>query len=195
MTDPPLGYGCTVIGEAVEGAPSYSSAQTRNGVSTSKGHGRVISLVYLAGFIPTIEEVEHPETKADIHGLSPIFNFHDETGEVTADADLVNHPPRKAFYNLLPTQEAEFWTSKLTFSSFTALNATASYIPYTGDFEVVYVVGRRDQAIPAALTQAWIDQPRAQFIVERLDADHVPMLSKPGDVARLIAKYSSFRGV
>lgn len=146
--------------------------------------------MYLAGYIPTIEEVEHPETKPDIHGLSPIFNIHDNNGTITADADMVNYPPQKAFYDLLPESEADYWTSQLDFESFEAANATATYIPYTGDFEVVYVVGSEDHAVTTEMSNMWIDQPQAQFIVEHLYADHISMLSKPDEVAELIKKYS-----
>lgn len=158
--------------------------------STTTG-GRIISLVYLAGYIPTIAEVEHPETKGDIHGISPFFNIHDNNGTVTADADLVHYPPQQAFYNLLPAREADFWTKKLSFSSFDALNATATYIPYMGDFKVVYVVGSEDRAVSPAMAQAYIDQPRAKFTVERIEADHISMLSEPDKVAEIIKKYSA----
>ncbi|KAL5395877.1 hypothetical protein PMIN06_004353 [Paraphaeosphaeria minitans] len=183
-------YGCTVIGEAVEGAPGYSDSSSSALVAGAKARGRIISLIYLSGYIPTIQEVNHPETKLDIHSVSPaLFKYNDDTGEVTSDGDK-DLPPQKAFYNLLPPKEADYWTSKLSFSSFDALNATATYIPYAGDFEVVYVVGKQDNSVPPAWAQTFIDQPGAKFIVEHLDADHVPMLSKPEEVTDLIVKYS-----
>ena len=134
--------------------------------------------------------MEHPENKPDIHGLSPIFNFHDNNGTVTADANLVDYPPQKAFYNLLPAREADYWTEKLSFSSFDALNATATYIPYMGEFEVVYVVGNQDNAVSPALADVYIKQPRAEFTVEHIDSDHLAMLSKPDEVTELIKRYS-----
>ncbi|KAK7180645.1 hypothetical protein DPSP01_014042 [Paraphaeosphaeria sporulosa] len=183
-------YGCTVIGEAVKGAPRYSASSSSALVAGSKARGRIVSLIYLAGYIPTIQEVDHPETKQDIHFVSPaLFKYHDNTGEVTSDGDK-DLPPQKAFYNLLPTKEADYWTSKLSFSSFDALNATATYIPYAGDFNVVYVVGSQDKSVPPAWAQTFIDQPGARFTVEHLDADHVSMLSKPKEVTDLIVKYS-----
>jgi predicted transposase YbfD/YdcC len=36
----------------------------------------------------------------------------------------------------------------------------------------------------------WIDQPRARFVVEKLDANHISVLSKSDEVASLILKYS-----
>lgn len=146
--------------------------------------------MYLAGYIPTIQEVEHPGSRPDIHSVSPpLFNYHDDTGKVTADGDP-DLPPPKAFYNLLPAKEADFWTTKLDFSSFDALNATATYIPYTGDFTVVYVIGSQDNSVPPQWAQSFIDQPGAKFTVEHLDADHVSMLSKPKEVTDLIIKHS-----
>lgn len=109
---------------------------------------------------------------------------------MTADADLVQYPPQQAFYNLLPPREADYWTTKLKFSSFDALNATATYIPYMGDFKVVYVIGSQDRAVSPELAQTWIDQPRAEFTVEHLDSDHIAMLSTPTEVVELIKKYS-----
>ncbi|KAJ4348428.1 uncharacterized protein N0V89_009802 [Didymosphaeria variabile] len=183
-------YGCTVIGEAVNGAPRYSASSASPVATDSVGRGRIISLIYLAGYIPTIQEVEHPASKPDIHDVSPaLFNYHDDTGKVTADGDPTL-PPQKAFYNLLPPREADYWTGKLDFSSFDALNATATYIPYTGDFEVVYVVGSQDKSVTPEWAQAFIDQPGAKFTVEHLDADHISMLSKPKEVSGLIVKYS-----
>ncbi|KAL1602736.1 hypothetical protein SLS60_006157 [Paraconiothyrium brasiliense] len=183
-------YGCTVIGDAVNGAPRYppsSDAPTATEIGIG---GRIISLIYLAGYIPTIQEVEHPESKPDIHSVSPaFFNYHDDTGKVTADGDPTLRP-QKAFYNLLPAKEADYWTGKLDFSSFDALNATGTYIPYTGDFKVVYVVGSQDKSVTPKWAQAFIDQPGAKFAVEHLDADHVAMLSKPKEVSDLILKYS-----
>jgi hypothetical protein len=153
-------------------------------------HGRIISLIYLAGYIPTIEEVLKPETKQDIRNVSPaLFNYYGNTGEVTSDGDQYLPPP-KAFYSLLLAEEADYWTSRLKFSSFDALNATATYIPYTGDFKVVYVVASQDNSIPPAWAQSFINQPGAKFTVEHLDADHVSMLSKPNEVTDLILKYS-----
>ncbi|KAF1970416.1 alpha/beta-hydrolase [Bimuria novae-zelandiae CBS 107.79] len=184
-------YGATVIGEAVKGALHYpSSSNCQTSASTSAVKGRVISLIYLSGFLPWISDVEHPETKQDIHGMSPIFNIHDNNGTITPDGDMVNAPPQKAFYNLLSAKEADYWTSKLDFESFEAANATATYISYTGDFEVVYVVGDQDTAISLQLVQSWIDQPGAKFTVEHIDSDHVSMLSKPDEVTALIQKYS-----
>lgn len=87
-------------------------------------------------------------------------------------------------------KEADYWTTKLDFSSFDALNATATYIPYAGDFKVVYVIGSQDICVPPVWAQTFIDQPSAKTAVEHLDADHVSMLSKPREVTDLIVKYS-----
>lgn len=181
-----------MIGQAVQGSQGYptpSSSRIRRDQS-EYGHGRVLGLVYLAGWIPYISEVTQPGSKLDIKSASPPFFRYEYNEKVYSDGNMTNFPPQKTFYNLLPSQEADYWTSKLTFSSFTALNATATYIPYTGDFRVVYVVGNQDNTVTPATAQTYIDQPGAKFKVEYLDADHVMMLSKPDEVCALIQKYA-----
>ncbi|KAF2174877.1 alpha/beta-hydrolase, partial [Zopfia rhizophila CBS 207.26] len=188
-------YGGTVIGEAVNGvkqnsnkrssSPPASQARPRD----SDRVGRVLGLVYLAGYIPLISEVEHPETKPDIRNVAPLwFRFDDKAEKVYWDSDMKNFPPEQTFYNDLPAEQARFWASKLQFSSYAALNASATYIPYTGSFDCTYVLGLRDQTLPPQWAQAFIDQPGAEFRVEELDASHSAMLSKPKEVANIIRK-------
>ena len=119
--------------------------------------------------------------------MSPSFFRFADGGKVYADGNATI-PPSVSFYNDLSPKEAEFWTKKLTFSSFEALNATATYIPYRGDFKCVYVIGKRDNSVPPEFAQTYINQPGAQFTVEWLDAGHAPMLGQPGNVAKIIRK-------
>lgn len=78
-----------------------------------------------------------------VPGVLSIFRFDDAAGKVYGDAI----PPQELFYNLLYAKEATYWSERLSFSSFAALNATATYIPYSGDFQVVYVICRQDRAV------------------------------------------------
>ncbi|KAF2788014.1 alpha/beta-hydrolase, partial [Melanomma pulvis-pyrius CBS 109.77] len=190
-------YGGTVIGEAVKGLKeSEVEPYARSGTpglssrtpSRSHARGRILGLVFISGYIPYITDVTHPETKPNILTVSPSFFRFAPDGKVYWDNDLVNFPPQKTFYNALDPRGQEVWTRRLRFSSFEALAANATYIPYTGDFKCTYVIGERDNSIPPAFAQTYIDQPGAKFEVVRLDADHVPMLSRPEDVARLIKK-------
>ena len=105
---------------------------------------------------------------------------------MTSDGDLKNEPPSYMFYNDLPEAEQKEWVAKLQFSSYAALNATAAYVPYTGDFKCTYVMGKRDNSVPEYLAKMYIEQPDAQFTVREGDWGHIPMLSRPGDIVRLI---------
>ncbi|KAF2175495.1 alpha/beta-hydrolase, partial [Zopfia rhizophila CBS 207.26] len=188
-------YGGTVIGEVASGLQQNSNHRL-NLPAAPQAHprdpdhvGQVLGLVYLAGYIPLISEVEHRETRPDIRNIAPSwFRFDDKAGKVYWDGDLKNFPPEQTFYNDLPAEQAKFWASKLQFSSYAALNASATYIPYTGDFNCTYVLGLRDQSLPSQWAQAFIDQPGAKFRVEKLDASHSAMLSKPKAVASIIRK-------
>lgn len=93
-------------------------------------------------------------------------------------------------FNALPTDQASKWEAKLAPSSFKALNATAKYIPYTGKFRSLYVVGERDFAVPPAFAQSYIDQPGAKFEKATINSDHMPMLSKPDDFVRIVREFA-----
>ncbi len=111
---------------------------------------------------------------------------------VTWDLDLANYPPQLTFYNLLNTSTANYWTSQLLPSSFKALNATGTYIPYSGRFRTLYVVGEHDNSVSPAFAQTYLDQKGALFEVEYIDGDHVPMLSKPEAVVDIIRRFAEF---
>jgi pimeloyl-ACP methyl ester carboxylesterase len=196
-------YGGTVIGEAVKGLKDgqnifsppppmtridrlrHDHLSARDPDSEHKP-GRILGLVYIAGYIPYITEVEHPETRPDLKTVSPTFIRFTSDGKVWWDGDMANQPPEVTFYNDLPKSEAAFWVSKLRFSSYEALNATTTYIPYRGDFKCTYVVGKQDHAIPEAVARTFIEQSGAEFTVREGDWSHVPMLSHPDRIARLI---------
>ncbi|CAI6338967.1 unnamed protein product [Periconia digitata] len=208
------GYGCTVAGDAVAGIPSAinTSPYDPNG----RRRGRVLNLIFFSGYLPYIAHVQHPETHPDIRLVSPTWfafwpNGSPSTIPLTVrwDGDLVNFPPQKEFYNVLQQenpQQADYYVEqsvypspvesyttchyvKLRNSSFAALNAASRYIPYTGDFEVIYVAGKQDNSVPAPLWESYVNQAGAKFTLEMLDADHVPMVSRPRDVTDLILKY------
>ncbi|KAJ4384474.1 hypothetical protein N0V86_000073 [Didymella sp. IMI 355093] len=141
-------YGATVIMEAVKELEDRSAVSVP---STAEGEGRVLGLVMLSGYIPTIAEVNHDPPRPDIRGIgAPFFNYHLATNgtptTVTWDLDLANYPPQIAFYNLLDTSDADYWASQLLPSSFKALNATGTYIPYDGTFRTLYVIGKHDNS-------------------------------------------------
>lgn len=180
-------YGGTVIGEAVKGFPSNNTASTAIKARHKRTGGKVLGLVFFAGFLPWIQDVEHPELKPDVRTIAPKFFRFTDDGKVYPDGDPTM-PPSVSFYNDLPADQAAYWTSKLEYSSFNSLAANATYIPYTGDFKCYYIIGDRDNSVPSALAHNWVDQPGAQFDVQTIDAGHVAMLGKPNEVTDIIRK-------
>lgn len=109
---------------------------------------------------------------------------------MTWDRDLATYPPQLTLYNLLNASAADYWTSQLLPSSFKALNATGTYIPYDGTFRTLYVVSEHDNSVSPAFAQSYIDQEGARFEVEVVDGDHVPMLSQPEAVVDVIRRFA-----
>lgn len=223
-------YGATVIGEAVKECEAYSS-----GVSTGPmqaGKGRILGLIMvplsnlsldpplgpantakphqLAGYIPTISEVQRTPPRPDIRSIgAPFFAYHPRSPNphdtttittntststtpslVTWDLNLALYPPHLTFYNLLPPARATHWTAQLLPSSFAALNATGTYIPYAGAFRTLYVIGESDNCVtPAFARMQYVEQEGARFEVEVVKGDHVPMLSAAGEVAGVVRRF------
>ncbi|KAH8727234.1 Alpha/Beta hydrolase protein [Phaeosphaeriaceae sp. PMI808] len=170
-------YGATVICDAV-----------KDFTTTSKGKGKVVGLIFLAGFLPFINEPSG--SRPDIRQISPSWFRFEGTQRVYWDNDLVNFPPSYTLFNLLGKAQADKWTSKLEPSSFAALNATAQYIPYDGKIRSLYVIGQQDNAVPLTLANSYIDQPGAKMERLSIDADHLPMLSRPDAVVELIRRFA-----
>ncbi|KAF2259986.1 alpha/beta-hydrolase [Lojkania enalia] len=190
-------YGATVIGEAVKDYKSDSSAVSTllsrftasiaSAIARTPRRGRILGLVFLAGWIPPISEVTNPETKVDIRITAPPF-FRFTRDKAYWDRDLEKYPPEQMFYNDVAEREAHDLVKRLEFSSFSALAENATYIPYTGDFTVTYVVCERDKTLLPAWSNSFIYQPEAEFIVKRLDAGHSPMVSMPKEVTEILRR-------
>ncbi|KAF1843939.1 alpha/beta-hydrolase [Cucurbitaria berberidis CBS 394.84] len=177
-------YGATVIGEAVRGLQSMCVT------TANTPRGKILGLIMLSGFIPYIRDVSHPLSRTDIRTFAPPWFRFEGTSRVYWDAEPLSSPPSLTFYNLLAPAQAAYWSSKLAPSSFTALNATATYIPYMGDFRCLYVIGERDNCVPPALAQSYIDQDGAVFETLVIDGDHLPMLSRPEKTVEIIRRFS-----
>ncbi|OAL46144.1 alpha/beta-hydrolase [Pyrenochaeta sp. DS3sAY3a] len=183
-------YGATVIGEAVKGLKGRSVTAT----PPPAAGGKILGIIMLSGFIPYTTEVSIPNSRPDIRALSPPYFLFTPPAPsspllVTPFALPTTSPPSQTFYNLLPASSASYWTSQLLPSSFAALNATATYIPYNGDFRCLYVVGLRDNAIPPAFAESWLGQSGAVWERVVLDADHVPMLSRGEETVEVIRRF------
>lgn len=156
--------------------------------------GKIIALIFLAGYLPTIAEVTDPSSKPDIRTTASSFFHFSPSGEVTCDGDPA-HPPSQVFYNDLSAADAQYYNSKLQFSSFVALAANGTYVPYTGGFRCVYVIGKEDKAIPEEWAVVWLEREGVHFEVERIDAGHIMMLRKPGEVCGLIRRVAREKGI
>jgi pimeloyl-ACP methyl ester carboxylesterase len=75
-------------------------------------------------------------------------------------------------------------------SSFAALNGTAKYIPYTGKFRCLYVVGERDNAVPPELARSWLEQEGAVWESVVVEGDHTPQLSRPEEFVRIVRGFA-----
>jgi hypothetical protein len=128
--------------------------------------------------------------RGDIRGISPSWFLFQGTKLVYWNGDLDKFPPAFTFYNMLPRDQAASWSKQLQPSSFAALNATASYIPYTGKFRCLYVIGKNDNSVPPAFAQTYIDQPGAKFESMTIDSDHISPLSHPDKVAQIIRNFA-----
>ncbi|KAL1650178.1 hypothetical protein SLS61_006101 [Didymella pomorum] len=165
-------------------------------VGNSYGAIVIMEAVKLSGYIPTIAEVNHNPPRPDIRCIgAPFFKYHLAANgtptTVTWNLDLVNYPPQLTFYNLLDASAADYWTSHLLPSSFKALNATGTYIPYDGSFRTLCIIGEHDNSVsPVSVQSYYLDQEGAKFEVETTAVDHVPMLSMPEVVVDLISRFA-----
>jgi pimeloyl-ACP methyl ester carboxylesterase len=149
----------------------------------------------IAGYIPTIAEALSSPPRQDIRLLSPPwFKFIPAAPTapvlITWNGDLVASPPAETFYNLLPVAEAERWAAQLAPSSFEAINTTADYVPYDGKVRTLYVRCLHDNTVTEEIVDGYLGQPGARFEVSVLDADHVPMLSRPEMVVGVIREFA-----
>ncbi|KAF3033823.1 hypothetical protein E8E12_004388 [Didymella heteroderae] len=95
-------YGATVIMEAVK---DFEDRSVVSAPGITEGEGKVLGLIMLSDYIPTIAEVTQNPPRPDIRGIgAPFFNYHlaanDTPTIVTWGSNLVNYPPRHTFYNL-----------------------------------------------------------------------------------------------
>ncbi|KAH7394068.1 Alpha/Beta hydrolase protein [Phaeosphaeria sp. MPI-PUGE-AT-0046c] len=177
-------YGGTVICDAVGDFEAKSSIKFT-------GKGKILGLIFFSGFLPYMSELSnaHP----DIRSISPSWFRFEGTSRVFWDGDLTNLPPSHTLYNLLPLDQAAQYSKRLQPSSFAALNATAKYIPYNGNFRSLYVVGSNDNAVPPALAKTYFEQPGAKWETLTIDGDHSPMLSRPDEFVKIVRRFAGER--
>ena len=64
------------------------------------------------------------------------------------------------------------------------------YVPYDGKVRTLYVRCLRDNTVTGEIVDGYLEQPGARFEVGVLDADHVPMLSRPEEVLGVIREFA-----
>ncbi|KAG9199947.1 hypothetical protein G6514_007751 [Epicoccum nigrum] len=180
--------------EAAKHFEAYSSVSPHPRSTTS---GHILGLIVFSGYIPTIAEVTHNPPRPDIRQTgAPFFAYHpsDDNSHptlITWGRDLAAYPPSLTFYNLLNTSAAGYWSKQLLPTSFKALNATGTYIPYDGRFRVLYVVGKEDHCVTEKVARnLHLKQQGARFEVEVIGGDHVPMLSRPKEVVGVVRRFA-----
>jgi len=91
------------------------------------------------------------------------------------------------FYNYLPEEKANYWTSQLQYHATSAFYSPQEYsafkfIPST------YIVCKLENAVPAAFQEMMATQPGADIVIERLKASHSPFMSMPDETSNIIRK-------
>jgi pimeloyl-ACP methyl ester carboxylesterase len=155
--------------------PVVVVAHSYGGVAVSEGaahSSNVQHIVYLAAF-----QLDCGVSVVDAcGGLPEWWNVHGDT--VTPDR------PREIFYGDLSEEDADRAIGQLkpeSLAAFTEMQSAAAWrnVPST------YVLCEQDRAIPLAAQEQM--SARATN-THRLATSHSPFLSKPADVARLIAR-------
>ncbi|OCL10649.1 alpha/beta-hydrolase [Glonium stellatum] len=181
-------YGGIVGSSAIKGL-----VRQKQDVSLSANDlsGHVLGIVMLAsGFIPTgvsfldgFGGKPPPSWKADV-----------QSGFATIAVD-----PRDLFYHDLPTEEGNYWVSKLEKQSLKAL-AEGGEHAYAGwmDVPVWYLATTEDKALPIQAQRMFVQIAKdagADVTLREVESSHSPMLSKPKETADFILEaVTSFVG-
>lgn len=150
----------------------------------------VKALVYINAFAPDEgEDTLHLATEKPGSDLAvdpaTIFDFVSYPGAPAGDADLYIKPTkfRHAFANDLPRKTAAMLAASQRSSTFSS-GTEPSGAPAWEDIPSWYLVGTIDNVIPPAQQRAMAE--RAGSTTVEVRAGHLPMLSKPDAVTKLI---------
>lgn len=159
--------------------------QTLEARSATGLKGGFTSAVFICAFVA-------PQAGVDIitlfGGQWPPWSVPDTAysgGTMRLNPDLA----AETFYNDLSPDEAKAWVDELRPNSQatveTAIPVAAGDVLGEGKLKCLYVLCTKDQSIAPGLQEVMAGAiPGCR--VERLDASHSPMLSRPGEVAELI---------
>jgi pimeloyl-ACP methyl ester carboxylesterase len=182
-------YGATVICDAVQAFEHQSSMQN------SGPRGKILGLIFVRPRLnhtyPATTDSKlsiRTKTSSQFSGFIPYIS--EATRLVFWDNDLTTYPPQLTLFNLLPFSQATAHAAALQPSSFAALNGTAKYIPYTGKFRCLYVVGKRDNTVTPEMAHTYFEQEGVVWEVEMMEGDHTPQLSRPGEFVRIVRGFA-----
>ncbi len=156
--------------------PVVVVAHSYGGMPVTEGAAHlpnVLHIVYLAAFQPDVGE--SPFELSD-GTQAPWWNIEGDT--------VVPATPRETFYFDLPFEEAEWAIARLKPQSTIAATETVSAAAWR-TISSTYVVCEQDRAMPPMLQEQMAQRATS---VRRLNTGHSPFLSRPDDVAQLIAE-------
>ncbi|MBA2956135.1 alpha/beta fold hydrolase [Nocardioides sp. MAH-18] len=175
----------TIPGPIVLVGHSYGGAVITNAAT---GDPDVRALVYVAAF--ALDEGETVQDASVLGGGHPTIGDHlvirpfPGAGEGNADAYIDPAAFRSLFAADLPRREAAFLAASQRPAAL-ATFATPSDEPAWKTIPSWYVVAKQDKTIPTAAERVMAERAGATTV--EVNSSHVPMLSKPGKVLKVIA--------
>ena len=172
-------YGGQVGNSAIKGLVQQKQDDS---LSAKDSSGHVIGLILLAsGFTQT--------GVSFIDGLGgkppPSWKVDQESGFAVIVAD-----PKELFYHDLPTEEGNYWVSKIEKQSLKALMEGGEH-SYSGwmDVPVWYLATTEDKALPVQAQRMFVQSAKdagADVTLREVASSHSPMLSKPKETVDFI---------
>ena len=103
---------------------------------------------------------------------------------------IITAEPRELFYHDLPTEEGNYWVSKLEKQSLNALKEGGEHA-YSGwkDVPVWFLATTADKAFPVEAQRAMVQYAKdagADVTLKEVDSSHSPMLSRPKETVDFI---------
>jgi pimeloyl-ACP methyl ester carboxylesterase len=137
------------------------------------GHPEVVGLVYVAAFVA---DAGHSVAELFDGGLPPWWDIHAEEGYVDP------RDPEAVFYRDVPPALTRSSAERLGHQSFAVLGATLGDSAWR-HLPTSYVVCNADEAVPPPLQERMAEHA---VRIHHLPSSHSPMLSMPGELAKII---------
>ncbi|KAF3059236.1 hypothetical protein GL218_04865 [Daldinia childiae] len=160
-------YGGLVGSEAVLEEFNWNKRKDR-GLS-----GGVIHLFFFAAFV-----LAEGQSVLSAFGESP-------NNEIRPGGRLRVKNPAQVLYSDLPTEEAEYWTSKIIDQSYAVQTTKLTRAAYRY-ISSTYVVCENDQGPPPLYQEMW--GKNAGSVMLRINSGHSPMLNKTDELVNMIVE-------